>query len=210
MLQEVFKEHPDVYDAVTRLKGAISSTGIHAGGVVISSKTISKHIPLMKGSDTAVLPVCQADMSDVTFFNGLKIDVLGLKTLSQIKLCMDIANIPASWLDDEDTYDAKIYDFLRAGNTANVFQMHKFTPTAMIKDFKVNDLEGLTAVNAGNRPGPLAKGEDGKSMVDRYTESVATGEIIGMDPRIDFIFAPTNGQMWYSWCHLRYNFHRRS
>lgn len=197
VLQEVFKENPEVHDAITKLRGAIASTGIHAGGVVISSKSIGKHIPLMKGSETAVLPVCQADMSDVTFFNGLKIDVLGLKTLSQIKLCMELAAISRDWLENEDTDDKDIYEFLRAGNTANVFQMHKFTPTAMIKDFKVSDLEGLTAVNAGNRPGPLAKGDDGKSMVDRYAESVMTGEIPSLDPRIDFIFAPTNGQMWY-------------
>ena len=110
---------------------------------------------------------------------------------------MDLANIPETWLDDEDTDDPKVYEFLRAGNTANVFQMHKFTPTAMIKDFNVNNLEGLTAVNAGNRPGPLAKGDDGKSMVDRYSEVVKTGEIPSLDPRIDYIFAPTNGQMWY-------------
>ena len=196
-LQEVFKENPEVKDAITRLNGAIASTGIHAGGVVISSKKIGDYIPLMKGSDTAVLNVCQSNMDGIHFMNGLKLDVLGLKTLSQIRLCMDLANIPEGWLDDEDSNDPKIYEFLRNGNTANVFQMHKFTPTKMIKDFKVNNLEGLIAVNAGNRPGPLAKGENGKSMVDGYAEAVKTGLIEKIDDRIDYILAPTNGKLWY-------------
>lgn len=195
-LQEVFKENPEVKDAITKLSGAISSTGIHAGGVVISSKPIGKHIPLMKGSDTAVLPVCQTNMDGIHFFRGLKIDVLGLKTLSQIRLCMDLAGIPEEWLDDESTDDAKVYEFLRNGNTTNVFQMHKFTPTSMIKDFEVEDLEGLTAVNAGNRPGPLAKGEDGKSMVDGYKEAIKTGIIEKIDSRIDYILEPTMGKIW--------------
>lgn len=71
-LQETFVKYPEVKDAIIHLRGSISNVGIHAGGVVISSKPIGHHIPLMKGSGTAVLPVCQADMNDVTFFNGLK------------------------------------------------------------------------------------------------------------------------------------------
>lgn len=196
-LQEVFKTNPEVKDAITHLRGAISQTGIHAGGVIVSSKKIGEHIPLMKGSDTAILNVCQADMGDVTFFNALKIDALGLKTLSQIRLCMDLAGIPEAWLDDEDTDDANVYKFLREGNTANVFQMHKPMPTSMIRDFNVENLEGLTAVNAGNRPGPLAKGEDGKSMVEKYIEVVNTGDMPSYDRRIDHVLAPTNGMLWY-------------
>ena len=45
-------------------------------------------------------------------------------------------------------------------------------------------------------PAEGEKGDDGKSMVDRYSEVVKTGEIPSLDPRIDYIFAPTNGQMW--------------
>lgn len=196
-LQSVFKNNPEVEVAIKYLAGTIASVGMHAGGVVISSKSISDHIPIMKGSESAILSVCQTNMDGIHFLKGLKIDALGLKTLSQISLCIDLTDIPQEWLDDEDTDDKNIYDFLLQGNTANIFQMHKFTPSKMIRDFKVKDLDGLTAVNAGNRPGPLAKGEDDKSMVDRYSESVKTGDIINIDPRIDYIFAPTNGQMWY-------------
>lgn len=110
---------------------------------------------------------------------------------------MQLANIPKEWLDDEDTSDPAIYKSLREGDTMNVFQMAKHVPTQMIKDFNVHDINGLNAVDAGNRPGPLAKGEDGKSMVDKYAEAVKSGHIVSIDPRIDSILAETNGQLWY-------------
>lgn len=110
---------------------------------------------------------------------------------------MDLAELKEEWYYNEDTDDPNIYEFLRNGNTSNIFQMWKFTPTRMIKDFKVKDIGGLTAVNAGNRPGPLAKGADGKSLVDRFTLAVKTGIVEKLDSRIDYILAPTNGQLWY-------------
>ena len=83
-LQEVFQKNPEVKDALKHIVGGINSLGIHAGGVIISSKVLKNHVPLMKGSDTAVLNVCQADMEDMHFLRALKIDALGLKSLSQI------------------------------------------------------------------------------------------------------------------------------
>ena len=70
-LQEVFVNNPEVKDAITHLSGAISSVGIHAGGVVIAGKQIQNHIPLMKGSETAVLPVCQTNMDGIHYLRGL-------------------------------------------------------------------------------------------------------------------------------------------
>ena len=110
---------------------------------------------------------------------------------------MQLANIPKEWLDDEDTSDPAVYKSLRDGDTLNVFQMAKHVPTQMIKDFKVHDLKGLNAVNAGNRPGPLTKGDDGKSMVDKYAEAVNTGNITSIDPRIDGLLVETKGQIYY-------------
>lgn len=117
--------------------------------------------------------------------------------MSQIRLCMDLAGIPDEWLDNEDTSDEKIYKFLREGNTSNVFQMHKPMPTSMLRDFDTKSLDEITAVNAGNRPGPLAKGDDGKSMVEKYIEVAQGGEAPSYDKRIDYILEPTNNMLWY-------------
>lgn len=71
MLQELFAEHQDVEYAVKKICGAISSIGAHAGGVVISSKVLKKHIPLMKGGAAAVLNVSQTNMDGIHYLHAL-------------------------------------------------------------------------------------------------------------------------------------------
>ena len=75
--------------------------------------------------------------------------------------------------------------------------MQKFTPTKMIKDYKVNNLFGLTAVNALDRPGPLTKGIDGLSIADKYGISIKDNNIPTIHPAIDKILEETNGQLLY-------------
>ena len=192
-LKEICEQYPQVYLGITKLRSCISGVGIHAAGVVISSKEISSSLPIMKGSDTAVLPVLQLDMHAVTFFNALKLDILGLKLLSIIQYAMKFTNLGTEWYDKEDFNDVNVYKFLKDGNTTNVFQMWKSTPTRMLYDFDVSDLNGISAVNACNRPGPLAKGSDGMSVVDHYAENTKNGVVTKLDPRIDWILEPTRG-----------------
>jgi DNA polymerase-3 subunit alpha len=137
-------------------------------------------------------------MSDLDFFGFLKIDVLGLKTLDVIKETMDLAGLGYDWYDSEDYSDPEVYEMLRAGETTDVFQMSSYTPTAMLADFDVRDIDGICAVNAGNRPGPLEKDlTTGKSMVDLYIERRKTGVIESWHPDIDPILKDTMGCIWY-------------
>lgn len=177
ILEDTFQKYPRVYDALSHICGCYNNTGIHAGGVIICNSPIKEHGQIMLGSDTAVLPVLQFEMGDLNFYGFLKIDVLGLKTLDVIKYTMDLAHIGYDWYDSEDYTDQQVYQMLRNGDTCDVFQMAKYSPTKMIKDFDVHSIEGLSAVNAGNRPGPLEKDrETGKSMVDLYIEHVKSGQ----------------------------------
>lgn len=174
---------------------------IHAGGVVVAGKALYENIPIMLGkTDTAVLPLVQLAMEDLDFFKALKIDVLGLQTCTIIHDTMKLAGLDWDWYDNEDFFDEKIYEMLRRGETTDVFQMAKHTPRQMIKDFKCNSLEGLTAINAGNRPGPLAKIDElgGKSMVELFKERTENQFLIPkVHPAIDKILEPTNGCLWY-------------
>lgn len=197
-LQEVFQKYPVVYAGVKNLAGTIANTGIHAGGVIVSSKPISEYGAIINGGDTAVLPLIQFEMTDLDFWGWLKIDVLGLKTLDVIKETMDLAGLNVDWYESEDFSDANVYKMLREGETTDVFQMANYTPTSMIADFNVQDIEGLSAVNAGNRPGPLEKDlTTGKSMVDLYAESIKTGVIQSLHPSLDAVLKETRGCLWY-------------
>lgn len=197
-LQEIFQKYPIVYAGIQNICGCIASTGIHAGGVIISNKPINENAAIIDGGDTAVLPLIQFEMSDLDFFGFLKIDVLGLKTLDVIKATMDLAGLDYDWYDSEDYTNAEVYDMLRAGETTDVFQMSSYTPTTMLADFDVHDIDGICAVNAGNRPGPLEKDSTtGKSMVDLYVERRKTGVIESLHPDIDPILKDTMGCIWY-------------
>ena len=113
-------------------------------------------------------------------------------------MTMDLAGIGYDWYDSEDYSDASVYEMLRNGWTCDIFQMAKYSPTKMIADFNVTDIDGLCAVNAGNRPGPLEKdATTGKSMVDLYAEAIKTGVVQKWDPRIDYILDKTMGCIWY-------------
>ena len=197
-LKEVFQKYPIVYAGIKNICGCISSTGIHAGGVIISNKPINQNAAIINGGDTAVLPLIQFEMADLDFFGFLKIDVLGLKTLDVIKETMDLAGLDYDWYDSECYDDPDVYNMLRAGETTDVFQMSSYTPTAMLADFEVCDIDGICAVNAGNRPGPLEKDlVTGKSMVDLYIERKKTGVIDSWHPDIDPILKDTMGCIWY-------------
>lgn len=192
-LQKLFNENPKAEKAVKKICGAISNVSTHAGGVLISSKKLRNNMPLMAGENSIVHLISQLDMDGIHYLHGLKVDVLGLKTLSIVKKSMEYCNLGNDWYNDEKTDDKNIYDFLRQGNTKNIFQMSKYTASKMIKDFSVTDLKGLNAVNACNRPGPLSKGIDGMSIANKYINSIREFQ----NEKLDFITNDTNGQLIY-------------
>ena len=197
-LKALFQKYPIVYGGIKNVCGCLASTGIHAGGVIVCRYPIDEHGAVIDGGDTAVLPLIQFEMSDLDFFGFLKIDALGLKTLDVIKKTMDLAGLDYSWYDSEDYTDQDVYKMLRDGDTTDIFQMSTFMPTSMCADFQVNDIDGICAVNAGNRPGPLEKDTTtGKSMVDLFIERKKTGIIDSIHPDIDPVLEKTMGCIWY-------------
>ena len=197
-LKALFQKYPVVYAGVQNICGCIASTGIHAGGVVVANKPINANGAIIDGGDTAVLPLIQFEMADLDFFGFLKIDALGLKTLDVIKKTMELTGLGYDWYDSEDYSDTDVYTMLRDGDTTDVFQLSSYTPTAMLTDFNVVDIDGICAVNAGNRPGPLEKDKiTGKSMVDLYAERIKTNTIDSIHADIDPVLEKTMGCIWY-------------
>lgn len=157
-----------------------------------------KYSQICSPTGSAVLPVIQFDMHSVEFMKLLKVDALGLSTLDVIKETMDLAGLDYDWYDSEDYNDPKVYEMLRNGETTDIFQMAGYMSTKMLSDFTVDNIEGLTAVNAGNRPGPLEKNpETGKSMVDLYAERRKTNIVPSIDTRIDDVLKDTYGCIYF-------------
>ncbi len=146
-----------VFEFAEILEGSVRQVGLHACGTIIGRDDLENFIPLTTHKDAKLL-VTQYDGHFVEEVGLLKMDFLGLKTLSIIRdavknieyshgIKLDIDNIP---LDDEKTY--KLYS---EGKTIGTFQFESDGMRKYLKALKPNRLEDLVAMNALYRPGPM-------------------------------------------------------
>jgi len=140
-----------------RIEGSVRNTGIHACGVIITPDDITKYVPVSVAKDSDLL-VSQFDNSVAEEAGLLKMDFLGLKTLTIIKDAVriiketsgdeiDIENVS---LEDKETYE-----LFHRGETIGIFQYESLGMQKHLKDLKPNKFEDLIAMNALYRPGPL-------------------------------------------------------
>ncbi|APY10600.1 DNA polymerase III subunit alpha [Seonamhaeicola sp. S2-3] len=139
------------------LEGSVRNTGIHACGVIITPDDITKFVPVSVAKDSD-LYVTQFDNSVVESAGLLKMDFLGLKTLTLIKDTVKIVKAkhgieldPESFpLDDEETYA-----LFQRGETVGVFQYESPGMQKHLRELKPTVFEDLIAMNALYRPGPM-------------------------------------------------------
>jgi len=140
-----------------RLEGSVRQVGLHACGVIIGRDNLTQHLPVCKFKDSDLL-VTQFDGHFVEDVGMLKMDFLGLKTLSIIKdavanikesrgIDVDINHLP---MDDQNTFD--LYS---RGDTTGLFQFESPGMKKYLKELKPNRFEDLIAMNALYRPGPM-------------------------------------------------------
>ncbi len=139
------------------LEGTVRQTGVHACGVIIGREDLEEYIPLSTAKDTNLF-VTQYEGTLVEDIGLLKMDFLGLKTLSIIKdallfikeskgIDVDIENIP---LDDKKTFE--LYS---RGDTTGLFQFESPGMKKHLRALQPNRFEDLIAMNALYRPGPM-------------------------------------------------------
>ncbi len=137
------------------LEGFARNSSIHAAGVVIAPGDISQYVPLYK-SDSGL--ATQYNMKDLEDAGLLKMDFLGLRTLSIIDNTVEMIERNHGVkidVDALDLFDKKTYDMLGAGRTIAVFQFESEPMQKYLKMLKPTSLEDLTAMNALYRPGPM-------------------------------------------------------
>ena len=137
------------------LEGLTRGTGIHAAGVVIGDRELTEHVPLIRGKEGEV--VTQFAMSPLTDLGMLKMDFLGLKTLTVIQDAVDLVHVhtPDFELDNKGYDDAATFDLLNRGETTAVFQLESGGMMSLCRQFDVNRIEDIIALIALYRPGPM-------------------------------------------------------
>jgi DNA polymerase-3 subunit alpha len=155
------EKYPEVELYGDQLRGRIRGTGIHAAGVVTSKEPIFKYAPLetrsVTGSDDRI-PVVAVDMEEAEKIGLIKIDALGLKTLSVLKNTLDIIEERDKKkinLLEIDMDDKNVYQMLSDGYTKGVFQCEAAPYTNLLIKMGVKNLSELAASNALVRPGAM-------------------------------------------------------
>jgi DNA polymerase-3 subunit alpha len=141
-----------------KLEGSVRNTGIHACGVVITPDDITKYVPVTTAKDNDLL-VTQFDNSVAESAGLLKMDFLGLKTLTIIKDAVRMIKETHGIEIDPDAVpldDEKTYELFQRGETVAIFQYESSGMQKYMKDLAPTKFEDLIAMNALYRPGPLA------------------------------------------------------
>ncbi len=139
------------------LEGSLRNTGIHACGVIITPDDITNFVPIATAKDSD-LYVTQFDNSVVESAGLMKMDFLGLKTLTLIKDTVKIVKHKHGVVLDPDDFpldDVKTYELFQRGETVGIFQYESAGMQKHMKDLKPTVFADLIAMNALYRPGPM-------------------------------------------------------
>ncbi len=192
-LMEADPEARSVLEMAKKAEGSIRNTSTHAAGLIISASSIMEHIPVCTAKDSEMW-VTQYAMKPVESVGMLKIDFLGLKTLTSIQKCaalvaknggpqLDWGNLP---LDDQATFD-----LLNQGKTLGVFQLESGGMQDLAKQLHIDTFEEIIAVGALYRPGPM-------DMIPSFINRKHGREAIEIDhPLMKDILSETYGVMVY-------------
>ena len=188
----------ELLDTAKKLEGLVRGSGVHASAVVIAPRPLTELVPLNKTKNDEI--VTAYDMKSVEKMGLLKMDFLGLATLTVIDDCLkliketrpgesgkvDIDMIP---LDDEETYK-KVF---HAALTSGVFQFESSGMRDMLRRYKPDRIEDLTALTALYRPGPIQGG-----MTDDFIERKwGRRKVEYMLPQMETVLKETLGVIVY-------------
>ncbi|MEK6751003.1 MAG: DNA polymerase III subunit alpha [Chloroflexota bacterium] len=184
----------EVIDIATKMEGTVRNAGTHAAGVVISDKPIMDYLPLHRPTSnsevTPIKSVTQFEMGILDSLGMLKVDFLGLITLTVMaRACdmiekrhgikFDLSNIPLN--------DAKSFELMGSGQTAGLFQIEGGGMTRWIVQMKPKTLDNIIAMVALYRPGPMA------FIPDYIARMHGEAEVEYRHPAMEPIFKDTYG-----------------
>ncbi len=169
-LEKAYQENPDlktirdssdlrgkVLKTAEILEGAVRNTGIHAAGIIIAPDDLTDYIPVATAKDAELL-VTQFEGKVVEDAGMLKMDFLGLKTLSIIKTAMHLIQENHQLTLDPDYIpldDLKTFELYQRGDTVGTFQFESDGMRKYLRQLKPTNIEDLIAMNALYRPGPM-------------------------------------------------------
>lgn len=177
-------------DTAMSIEGLPKSSGTHAAGVVICGDTLSNHIPLSKNEDVVVTQFTKDTVEELGL---LKMDFLGLKNLTIIRNCIEIAKREGVNIDLKNIpYDKiEVYRMISSGDTEGVFQLESAGMTNFMRRLEPDNLEDIIAGISLYRPGPM-------DFIPQYIRNKQNpGLITYKHPKLEKILRDTYGCIVY-------------
>ena len=188
-LYETDEQARKMIDMGRRLEGLPRHTSVHAAGVVISPRPVDEFVPLSKGADGNV--TTQYTMTTLEELGLLKMDFLGLRTLTVIQDAARMAGMTDEDMLRIDYNDKNVLDMISAGKTEGVFQLESAGMKQFMKELKPENIEDVIAGISLYRPGPM-------DFIPKYIEGKNNKASITYDcPQLEPILAPTYGCIVY-------------
>ncbi len=193
-LREQYEKNPIVtrlLDMAIQLEGCVRNTSTHAAGIVISEKPLTEYVPLGQGANGEL--ATQYPMKPVEQLGLLKMDFLGLKTLTVISNCLRLIKENRGEeidIDRIDMDDKKAFELLVKGNTIGVFQLESPGMRDISRRIGLQRFEHIVALVALFRPGPM-------NFIDDFIKRKHGGKITYLHPDMEPILADTYGIMIY-------------
>ncbi len=179
-------------DMCKRLEGLPRHTSMHAAGVVICPKSADEFVPLSRGSDGSI--VTQFTMTTLEELGLLKMDFLGLRTLTVIKNAVDFVQKSTGEkidIDHIDYDDKEVLASIGTGKTDGVFQLESAGMKNFMKELKPQNLEDVIAGISLYRPGPM-------DFIPKYIKGKSNHDaIVYACPQLEPILEPTYGCIVY-------------
>ena len=195
--KRAYESRPEVkklVDLARSVEGLPRNAGTHAAGVIIAPRDLRDYVPLQQGSDSGV--ITQYDKNKVEELGLLKMDFLGLRTLTVIGDCIQFIKETTGEIVDIDNiplHDKETCDMLCRGETACVFQLESAGITKLVMDLAPESFEDLIPLVALYRPGPLGTGMAEDFIAGRHGQR--TAEVL--HPLMEPILEDTYGVILY-------------
>lgn len=197
--QEIVKEHPDLKLAY-RLEGDMRNLGVHAAGMVISNKPISETCAIYKRtkSNEEEAEVIAYDKRDASYLNMLKLDCLGLLTMTIVAHVIDmVPELDLDTLYNLSRDDEKVLKGFADDDLTGIFQFEGRSTRGIVKDIflgkdRIPTFMQLADINALSRPGSLSSG-----MTRQYIAVENGAARKSIHPVVDSILGETNGCLVY-------------
>ncbi len=184
--------YKQLFDISRRLEGLNRHTSTHAAGVVIGQEPLINYVPLCCDAKTGAVST-QYTMDQIEPCGLVKMDFLGLKTLTLIKHTVDLIHKvnPDFDINKIDEEDPKTFEMLCRGDSACIFQFESAGMQKILREAQPHNIEDLVALNALYRPGPMA-------YIPQYIDcKLGKKPIEYADPELEPVLKNTYGVIVY-------------